>query len=151
MPACGWGWHHFDTFLVCIYLSYHIYYMYLDRQAWANSVDPDEMLQNAASHQGLHCLPFIQQCLDTTSIVNCTNFSNFRIVWGVQIFRVNIVLWQNWIGTNLTKICNHTCPNLFHQICCTTYWPTHCRLNELPHTAYWKILISNFGMSGYVL
>ena len=35
--------------------------------AWANSVDPDEMLQNAASHQGLHCLPIIQQFLDTTS------------------------------------------------------------------------------------
>ena len=40
------------------YCSYH---MYLDRQALENSVDPDEMLQNAASHQGLHCLPLIQQ------------------------------------------------------------------------------------------
>ena len=40
--------------------------MYLDRQAWANSVDPDEMQQNAASHQGLHFLPLIQQFLDTT-------------------------------------------------------------------------------------
>ena len=36
------------------------------RQAWANSVDPDEMPQNAASHQGLHCLPLIQLLLDTT-------------------------------------------------------------------------------------
>ena len=41
--------------------------MYLDRQAWANTVDPDEMPQNVASHQGLHCLPLIQQLLDTTS------------------------------------------------------------------------------------
>ena len=32
-----------------------------------NSVDPDEMPQNAASHQGLHCLLLIQQFLDTTS------------------------------------------------------------------------------------
>ena len=38
-----------------------------DRQAWANSADPDEMLQNTASHDGLHCLPLIQQFLDTTS------------------------------------------------------------------------------------
>ena len=38
-----------------------------DRQAGANIVDPDEMLQNVASHQGLHCLPIIQQFLDTTS------------------------------------------------------------------------------------
>ena len=47
--------------------SDHIYHKYLDRQAWANSVDPDEMLQNAASHQDLHCLSLIQQILDTTS------------------------------------------------------------------------------------
>ena len=46
---------------------YRIYHMYLDRQAWANSVDPDETPQNAASHLSLHCLPLIQQYLDTTS------------------------------------------------------------------------------------
>ena len=40
--------------------------MYSDRQAWANSIDPDEMPQNAASHLGLHCLPLIQQFLDIT-------------------------------------------------------------------------------------
>ena len=33
---------------------------YWDRQAWANSVDPDQMPQNVASDQGLHCLPLIQ-------------------------------------------------------------------------------------------
>ena len=27
---------------------------------------PDEMPQNATSHLGLHCLPIIQQFLDTT-------------------------------------------------------------------------------------
>ena len=41
--------------------------MYSDRQAWANSIDPDETPQNAASHLGLHCLPLNQQYLDTTS------------------------------------------------------------------------------------
>ena len=46
---------------------YRIYHMYSDRQAWANSIDPDETPQNAASHLGLHCLPLIQQFLDTTS------------------------------------------------------------------------------------
>ena len=39
--------------------------MYSDRQSWANTVDPDKTLQNAASHQGLHCMPLIQQILDT--------------------------------------------------------------------------------------
>ena len=34
--------------------------MYADRQAWANSVDPDEMPQNAEFHQDLHYLPLIQ-------------------------------------------------------------------------------------------
>ena len=28
---------------------------------FANSVDPDQMLWNTASDQGLHCLPYIQQ------------------------------------------------------------------------------------------
>ena len=41
--------------------------MYSDRQAWANSLDPDETPQNAASHLGLYCLPLIQQFLDTSS------------------------------------------------------------------------------------
>ena len=35
--------------------------MYLDRQTLANSVDPDQTPQNAASDQGPHCLPLIQQ------------------------------------------------------------------------------------------
>ena len=46
---------------------YRIYHMYSDRQAWANSIDPDETPQNAASHLGLHSLTLIQQFLDTTS------------------------------------------------------------------------------------
>ena len=46
---------------------YRISHMHSDRQACANSVDPDETPQNAASHQGLHCLPFIQQILKTTA------------------------------------------------------------------------------------
>ena len=28
---------------------------------------------------------------------------------------------------------------------------THCRLNELPHTISWKILISIWGISGYMI
>ena len=45
-----------------------LYLPYVYRQtAWANGVDPDETPQNAASHQGLHCMPLIQQFLYTTS------------------------------------------------------------------------------------
>ena len=36
---------------------------YWDRQALANSVDPDQTSQNAASDQGLHCLPLVHQNL----------------------------------------------------------------------------------------
>ena len=43
------------------------YLLYVYKQAWANGVDPDEMLQNTASHQGLPCLPLIQQFFNTTS------------------------------------------------------------------------------------
>ena len=38
---------------------------YWGRLAFANSVDPDQMLQNAASDQGLHYLPYIEQSLRT--------------------------------------------------------------------------------------
>ena len=34
---------------------------YWDRNAWANSEDPDQTPQSAASDQGLHCLPLIKQ------------------------------------------------------------------------------------------
>ena len=34
---------------------------YWDRQAFANSADPDQTPQITASNQGLHCLPYIQQ------------------------------------------------------------------------------------------
>ena len=41
-----------------------IYPKYLDWQTWANSVDPYQMLQNAAYIQGLPCLPLIKQILE---------------------------------------------------------------------------------------
>ena len=44
------------------FVPYFIYPTYSDRQAWANSVDPDQTPQNAASDLGLHRLPLIQQC-----------------------------------------------------------------------------------------
>ena len=37
---------------------------FLDRWAWENSVDPDQMPQKVASDQGPHCLQLIQQVLD---------------------------------------------------------------------------------------
>ena len=36
-----------------------------DRLGQGNNVDPDQMLQNAASALGLHCLTIIQLFLDT--------------------------------------------------------------------------------------
>ena len=43
--------------------DYGIYPKYWDRQARANSVDPDQMPQNTVSDQGLSCLLLIQQFL----------------------------------------------------------------------------------------
>ena len=37
--------------------------MHSNRQAWQNSIDPDQLLQNAAFDQGCHCLPLIDQYL----------------------------------------------------------------------------------------
>ena len=36
---------------------------YLDRQAWANNVDPDLSWQKAVSDQGLHCIPIQHKLL----------------------------------------------------------------------------------------
>ena len=41
-----------------------IYLKCSDRQTCANSEDPDQTPQNAASDQGLHCLTLIQQVFD---------------------------------------------------------------------------------------
>ena len=46
-------------FCFTIDLHYRIYPKYSDRQACANSVDPDQTPQNAASDQGLRCLQHI--------------------------------------------------------------------------------------------
>ena len=35
--------------------------MYSEKQALANSAEPDQTPRDAASDQGLHCLPLIQQ------------------------------------------------------------------------------------------
>ena len=48
-------------------IMYHNNPEYWDRQTWANSVDPDQTLQNATSDQGLHCLSLIQLFLDTST------------------------------------------------------------------------------------
>ena len=45
--------------------KYHNNPKYWDKKAFANSVDPDQMPQNAASDQGLHYLPY-RNILDTS-------------------------------------------------------------------------------------
>ena len=59
---------------------YCIYLKYWKRQAGAISVDSDQMMQNLASDQGLHCLSFIQQFLQAHQQVVkfiCSNFVLF--------------------------------------------------------------------------
>ena len=46
-------------YLTCTKYSY--------RQAWANSVDPDQMPQKCGIWLGSNCLPFGQQCLTTST------------------------------------------------------------------------------------
>ena len=43
--------------------------MYSDRQAWANSEEPDQMPQNVASDQSLHCLLLNQQFYTQLQVV----------------------------------------------------------------------------------
>ena len=48
---------------------YHIYliYTYSYRQAYANSVDPDQTPQNVVSDLGLHCLRLPQQFVESSA------------------------------------------------------------------------------------
>ena len=47
---------------------YHFYPKCSDRPACANSVDPDQTPQNAASDQDLHYLLHVTQCLRYTKL-----------------------------------------------------------------------------------
>ena len=53
-----------------------------------SSVDPDEMAQNVTSHLGLHCLPIIQQFLDTT-IGSNLYLLKFNNKYGKELRRLN--------------------------------------------------------------
>ena len=50
--------------------KYCIYSKQLDRQARANSVDPDQTSKNMASDQGLHKLTQIQRVIDSSMLQN---------------------------------------------------------------------------------
>ena len=54
----------------CINIANNIYRChprYCDTQAWGNSVDKDQTLQNVASDQDRHCLPLIKQPVKGTN------------------------------------------------------------------------------------
>ena len=51
----------------CLYAN-RIFPKYAETKSLANSVDPDQTPQNAASDQGLHCLPVIQLSLDNRTV-----------------------------------------------------------------------------------
>ena len=63
---------------------------YWDRQACANSVDPDQTPQNAASDLGLHCLPLIQQY-----------FRNIIVEWILLDLRASMI---NSYGVPILKV-----------------------------------------------
>ena len=57
-----------DFWAGLVWSNYRTFITYLDRQVWANSVGPDQTPQNAASDQGLHCLPLPFACISDTFI-----------------------------------------------------------------------------------
>ena len=83
--------------------------MFSGRQAWANRVDPDQTPQNAASDQGLHCLPLNQQFYIHSQVIKWTcwreniresvpNLSNLS-----KISDENGILSQRGVRPNPTK------------------------------------------------
>ena len=65
-----------DPAVKALITYYHFYPKYLDGQARADSVNPDQMLQNAASDQGFHCLLLIQQFLDKSAGIKIDLFKS---------------------------------------------------------------------------
>ena len=49
-------------------IRYHNSPKYWDRPAWTNNVDPDQMLQNAASNQGYTTCHLSSIILDTSTV-----------------------------------------------------------------------------------
>ena len=85
------GWMQDDFWGGLIWSNYHTYSTYSDRQAWANIVDPDQMPQNAASDQGLHCLPLSQQFYTHSKVVKWTCWRGVEgKAYGVWIFKVKL-------------------------------------------------------------
>ena len=72
-----------------VYKDYHIYPVYSESQAGTICVDPDQMPQNVASDQGLHCLPLIQQFLDTSTDSKIDLF-RFHTKYGKELRCPNI-------------------------------------------------------------
>ena len=66
-------------FILILHYRYHVYLKYWSRQAWANSEDPGQILQNVASGHSLHYLPLIQQFFLDTPAGSKWPCPNFRI------------------------------------------------------------------------
>ena len=60
------------------------YLQYVFRQIGLSSVDPDEMPQNVASHQGLHCLPLIRQNVLPKVVIFDIGHSSFKNLSGIK-------------------------------------------------------------------
>ena len=72
------------------YVKITIFYpLYSDRQAWANSVDPDQTPHSVVSDQGLHCLSLIYQVFDTST----SNHSNLTFIYLAQ-FDWSKAIWK---------------------------------------------------------
>ena len=92
----------------------------LDRRAYVNSVNPDKLLQNAMSDQGLHCLPLMHQFSDT-SAGRKTDFLNFqdKYVWQLRCPSVygNYGIFFSYISsTNGASNCG------LHSLLCIHYF-----------------------------
>ena len=80
----------------------------LDRQAYANIVDPNQTPQNATSDWGQRCLPLIQQFLDT-STGNKIKLFKFKKSYGKE--NKISALYKHVAQPRYTNICLATCVN----------------------------------------
>ena len=123
---------------------YHNNLKYSDRQVWANSGDPDQMLHSAASDQGLQCLPSSIKTDQQVVKWTCSNFRSMVNHYGIPIFRGNMVSYfdrrrklkvdQDWMC--FTSVCVFPMESSKMK---SKFINIGCKLNNLPYYFPWWI------------
>ena len=108
---------------------------YWDKQALAKSVDPDQMPQNVASDQGLHCLPLIQHYCLSINVYSLCRVS-LKLTYLRQVASPTTTLWTNLISNRSGLVSDyHTIPLCFIET--YVFNANSADLDQMLYSAVW--------------